>query len=442
MKVIVVGGGAAGMSAASRVRKLLPQSEVKVFEESSYVSYAPCGLPYYVENLVEDINDLVTYTPEFFRKERNIDVHINTRVTKVDLNAKEITRISDEGEKTESFDYLILTTGAIPFVPDKKWLEINHVYALRHLEDGERLRKDLQGLKNIAVIGGGYVGVEMAEALSKINKNVTVFEMKRLMPNLDPDYSQFLRQEMEKKSVKVVEGFTVRALENTGEKVRVVGDSEQPIFDAAVLGLGVKPNVELARSIGLKIGETGAIWVDENMRTSNPSVYAAGDNVEVNDLVIKGRKRYAPFAPEANKEGYVAGSNIGNQNIKFPGSAGSSITKFYDTEIGVVGISEEDAKKHGIEVFPVKIRHNAKASYYPPPEEVYMKVIFDKKRRVPLGAQVIGKNVWGRVAYLSLAIENEITVDNMFFSGVPYAPPFAPVWDSLIVASRIFYERV
>mgnify|MGYP001772709548 FL=1 len=442
MKVIIVGGGAAGMSAASRVRKLLPQSEIKVFEESSYVSYAPCGIPYYVEDLVDDINSLVTYTPEFFKKERNIDVHIKTKVTKVDLSAKELNTVSEEGEKTESFDYLVLSTGAIPFVPDKRWLEADHVYALRHLEDGDALKNDLKNLQNVAVIGGGYVGVEMAEALSKIGKKVTVFEMRRIMPNLDPEYSQMIKQEMEKRSIKVVEGFTVKAVENSGEKVRIIGDSEQQLFDAAVLGLGVRPNVELAKSMGLKLGETGAIWVDERMRTSEPSVYAAGDNVEVNDLVIKERKRYAPFAPEANKEGYVAGSNIGNQNITFPGSAGSAITKFYDLEIGVVGITEDEAKKYGIEAFPVKIKHNAKASYYPPPEEVYLKIVFDRKRKVPLGAQVLGKNVWGRVAYLSLAIENGITVDKMFFSGVPYAPPFAPVWDSLIVASRIFYERV
>ncbi len=442
MKVIVVGGGAAGMSAASRVRKLVPQAEIKVFEESSYVSYAPCGIPYYIENLVNDINSLVTYTPEFFKNERNIDVHIKTKVLKVDLSAKQLTTVSEEGEKIEDFDYLILSTGAVPFVPDRKWLEVNHVYALRHLEDGDALKNDLKNLNNIAVIGGGYVGVEMAEALSKIGKNVTIFEMRRVMPNLDPEYSQIIKQEMQKRSIKVFEGFTVKAIENTGEKVRIIGDSEQPIFDAAVLGLGVRPNVELAKSIGLKLGETGAIWVDETMRTSNEYVYAAGDNIEVNDLVIKGRKRYAPFAPEANKEGYVAGSNVGNQNVRFPGSAGSAITKFYDLEIGVVGITEEEAKRYGIETFPVKIKHNARASYYPPQEEVYMKIVFDKKRKVPLGAQVIGKNVWGRLAYISLAIENNITVDRMFFSGVPYAPPFAPVWDSLIIASRIFYERV
>ncbi|MGC8569070.1 MAG: FAD-dependent oxidoreductase [Nitrososphaeria archaeon] len=442
MNVIVVGGGAAGMSAASRVRKLLPDSSIKVFEESSYVSYAPCGIPYYVEGLVGDINALVTYTPEFFRKERRIDVYVRTRVTRVDRGAAEVTYVGDGGERTEKYDYLILATGAASFVPNSKWLEVSHVYAPRHLEDGDRIRADLSRMDEVAVIGGGYVGVEMAEALSKQNKKVTVLEMKRIMPNLDPDYSAMIRGEMERRGIRVIEGFRVVDLENSGDKVRIIGEKDQMLFDAAVVGIGVRPNTDLARQMGLKIGETGAIWVDEHMRTSDERVYAAGDNVEVNDLVVKGRKRYAPFAPEANKEGYVAGSNVGGMKLTFPGSAGSSITKFYDLEIGTVGLTEEEARKHGIDPYPVKIKHNARASYYPPQDSIFMKVVFDRQRKVPVGAQIVGKNVWGRLAYLSLAIENQITVDRMFFSGVPYAPPFAPVWDSLIIASRIFYEHV
>ena len=442
MKVIVVGGGAAGMSAASRVRKLMPQSEIKVFEESSYVSYAPCGIPYYVEDLVKDINALVTYTPEFFKKERKIDVFTRTRVTKVDRGAKQVTIVNEDGERVESYDYLILATGAVSFVPDKKWLEVPNVYALRHLEDGDSLKANLSKYSEIAIIGGGYVGVEMAEALSKLNKKVTVLEMKRIMPNLDEEYSKIIKNEMVAKGVNVIEGFAVKGVEPYGDKVRLIGENKQLVFDAAVVGIGVRPNVELARSIGLKLGETGAIWVDDGMKTSDEYIYAAGDNVEVNDLVIPGRKRYAPFAPEANKEGYVAGSNVGKLPITFPGSSGSSITKFYDLEVGTVGINEEEAAKHGIEVYPVKIKHNVRASYYPPQDSVFMKVLFDKKTRAPVGAQIVGKNVWGRLAYLSLAIENRIPVEKMFFSGVPYAPPFAPVWDSLIIASRIFYEHV
>jgi len=269
-----------------------------------------------------------------------------------------------------------------------------------------------------------------------------VLEMKRVMPNLDPDYSAMIKGEMERRGIRVVEGFRVVDLENSGDKVRIIGEKDQMLFDAAVVGIGVRPNTDLAKQMGLKIGETGAIWVDDHMRTSDESVYAAGDNVEVNDLVVKGRRRYAPFAPEANKEGYVAGSNVGGMKLTFPGSAGASITKFYDLEIGTVGITEDEARRYGIDPYPVKIKHNARASYYPPQDSIFMKIVFDKQRKVPVGAQIVGKNVWGRLAYLSLAIENQITVDRMFFSGVPYAPPFAPVWDSLIIASRIFYEHV
>ena len=439
--IVVIGGGAAGMSAASRIRKLLPDSSIKVFEESSYVSYAPCGIPYYVEGMVNDINDLVTYTPEFFIKERHIEVYTRTRVTAVDIGASEVSYVSEGGEGRAKFDYLVLATGAIPFVPVKKWIENDNVYTIRHLEDGYALKSRLAGASNVAVIGGGYIGVEMAEALSKLGKRVTVLEMKRIMPHLDPDISSAISSYMKEKGITVKEGFEVKSIENSSGSVLISNGSTSEKYDAAVLAIGVRPNVELAVKMGLKIGETGAIWVDEHMMTSNPSVFAAGDNVEVNDIVL-GKRRYVPLAPEANKEGYVAGSNIGGISMSFPGSVGASITKFYDMEIGSVGVNEEEAKANGIDYYEVKIRHNSRASYYPPRQFIEMKVIFDKKRRVPIGAQMIGSEIFGRLSALSLAISYGIDAEKLFFSGIPYAPPFAPVWDSVIIASRIFNEHV
>jgi len=439
--IAVIGGGAAGMSAASRVRKLLPDSSIKVFEESSYVSYAPCGIPYYVEGMVNDINDLVTYTPEFFIKERHIEVYTRTRVAAVDIGASEVSYVSESGEGRAKFDYLLLATGAIPFVPVRKWIENDNVYTIRHLEDGYSLKSKLAGAGNVAVIGGGYIGVEMAEALSKLGKRVTVLEMKRIMPHLDPDISSAISSYMKEKGITVKEGFEVKSIENSSGSVLISNGSASEKYDAAVLAIGVRPNVELAAKMGLKIGETGAIWVDEHMRTSNPSVFAAGDNVEVNDIVL-GKRRYVPLAPEANKEGYVAGSNIGGIPMSFPGSVGASITKFYDMEIGSVGINEEEAKANGIDYYEVKIRHTSRASYYPPRQSIEMKVIFDKKRKVPVGAQMIGSEIFGRLSALSLAIAYGIDAEKLFFSGIPYAPPFAPVWDSVIIASRIFNEHV
>ncbi len=439
--IVVIGGGAAGMSAASRIRRLMPDSSIKVFEESSYVSYAPCGIPYYVEDTVKDVDDLVTYTPEFFIKERNIDVHTRTQVTAVDVGASEVSFVSESGEGRAKFDYLLMATGAIPFSPVKKWIECDNVYTVRHLEDGYSIKSRLASATNVAVVGGGYIGVEMAEAISKLGKKVTVLEMKRIMPNLDQDISSAIASYMKEKGVTVREGFEVKSIENSSGSVLVSNGSASEKYDAAVLALGVRPNVELAREMGLKIGETGAIWVDEHMRTSNPSVFAAGDNVEVKDVVL-GKRRYVPLAPEANKEGYVAGSNVAGMSMSFPGSVGAAITKFYDMEIGSVGINEEEARANGIDYYAVRIKHNARASYYPPQQSIEMKVIFDKGRKVPIGAQLIGGEIFGRLSALSLAISYKIDAEKLFFSGIPYAPPFAPVWDSVIVASRIFNEHV
>lgn len=439
--IVIIGGGAAGMSAASRVRKLLADSSIKVFEESSYVSYAPCGVPYYVEDTVRDINELVTYTPEFFIKERNIDVHIRTHVNSVDLGASEVSYVSEKGQGSAKFDYLIMATGAVPFVPVKKWLENDNVYTVRHLEDGERIKANLSKTKSVAVVGGGYIGVEMAEALSKQGKRVTVLEMKRIMPGFDPEMSSMISNYMKSRGVVVKEGFKVKSIENSSGSVLISNGSESERFDAALLALGVRPNVELAKSMGLKLGETGAIWVDDFLKTSNEMVFAAGDNVEVKDVVL-GKKRYVPLAPEANKEGYVAGSNLAGMSMAFPGSAGAAITKFYDMEIGSVGINEEEARASGIDYYTVKIKHNSRASYFPPRESIDMKVIFDKKKKVPLGAQLVGGQIFGRLSVLSLAVSQGIDAERLFFSGIPYAPPFAPVWDSVIVASRIINEHV
>ncbi|MEM0096948.1 MAG: FAD-dependent oxidoreductase [Conexivisphaerales archaeon] len=439
--IIIIGGGAAGMSAASRIRKLLPDSSIKVFEESSYVSYAPCGVPYYVEDTVKDINQLVTYTPEFFTRERNIDVHIRTRVTSVDAGASEVSFVSEAGEGSAKYDYLVLSTGAVPFVPVKKWLDSDNVYTVRHLEDGNRIKANLSRASRVAVVGGGYIGVEMAEALSRQGKLVTVLEMKRIMPNLDQEISSTISSYMKAKGITVKEGFEVKSVENLPNAVMISDGRTTERFDAVVLALGVRPNIELARQMGLRIGETGAVWVDEHLMTSNKEAFAAGDSVEVKDVVL-GKKRYVPLAPEANKEGYVAGSNLSGMSMVFPGSAGAAITKFYDMEIGSVGINEEEAKANGIDYYAVKIKHNARASYFPPSESIEMKVIFDKKRKVPLGAQLVGSEIFGRLSTLSLAVSYGIDAEKLFFSGIPYAPPFAPVWDSVIVASRIFNEHV
>ncbi len=442
MKVIIIGGGAAGMSAASRVRRLLPESEIKVFEESGYVSYAPCGVPYYVEGLVPNLDDLVTYTPEFFRSERKIDVHIHSQAISVDVGASEVRAIVDGNETIEKYDYLVFATGALPIVPNESWLNSTRVFTIRHLEDGEKVRLYSKEVSDVAIIGAGYIGVEMAEAMSGIGKRVTIFEMKRVMPVLDQELSGLVKGEMEKAGVAVKEGFRVDSLEDNGKKVVISNGKESFSFDAAILAVGVKPNVELAKKAGIRLGQHGGIDVNNNMLTSVKNVYAAGDNVEVNDLVLQGRKRYVPLAPEANKEGYVAGSNIGGKAIEFPGSVGAAVTKFNGLEIGTVGINEEEAKQLGLDYYPVKIQHNVRASYYPPKGGLTMKVLFEKRTKVPIGAQIVGEQIWGRLVALSLGIQYKLTAEQLFYAGIPYAPPFAPVWDSTIVASRIFYEKI
>lgn len=432
-RVVVVGGGAAGMSASSRVRRLNPSAEITVFEETKMVSHAPCGVPYFVEGLFDDENLFMTYTPEFFITKRKINVKINTKVEEIDINSRIVKTVDQENNKsTYEFDYLVLALGALP---KKIPYEGKRIFYVHHPANAAELRKALWSLNKIAIIGGGILGVEMAEALASVGKQVILIHRSPYILNkmLDEDMAKIVQDRM-LKDVKVQVGEELERVEEEG-RIIVTNKGKYEV-DGIVVAIGVTPNVGLVKD-QVKIGETGAIWTDEHMRTDKENVYAAGDVAETTHIVTRSRT-WMPFAPVANKMGYVAGSNIAGKEMKFPGTIGTMITKYKEFYIAKTGLTESEAKKYGIKPYSATIKSRTRARYYPGAKDIYVKLIAEENTNRIIGAQIVGEEeeVLGRIDMLAAMIMKGFTVEESFFVEMGYLPAITTVWDPVIVAIR------
>ncbi|MCQ4153533.1 MAG: FAD-dependent oxidoreductase [Archaeoglobi archaeon] len=431
MKIVIVGGGPAGMSAASRVKAIKPEWDVKVFEATNLISHAPCGIPYVVEGLSSP-ESLVYYTPEFFRKERGVDVHVNSKVVEVEEG---FLRVDENGkEKKYEWDKILIATGALPKIPKVKGVDLANILTIRHPSQAGRIKRMIEEASKIVIIGAGYVGVEMAEAISAIGKRVTVIEfLDQVLPNLDREISEVVRVEMEKK-VDLRLGEGVKAFEGRDKVETVVTDKNSYECDLAIIATGIRPDVQLAEMLGCKIGKTGAIQVDPFMRTSVENVFAAGDCAETRHIVT-GKPVWVPLAPSANKMGYVAGVNIAGGSLEFPGVLGTQLTKFFDLEIGSTGLNEKAARAEGYEIRSTVVRAKTRVLYYPGGKEILLKVIADKSGRI-LGAQAVGSEVAMRINVISAMIHAGFTTKDVFFTDLAYAPPLTPIWDPIIISAR------
>lgn len=432
-RLVVVGGGAAGMSASSRARKLRPDMNITVFEETKMVSHAPCGVPYFVEGLFNDESLFMTYTPQFFQEKRKIDVRINSKIVEIDFDSRIVYVESKDGKGKAEYDYLVISTGALPKklpVEDKN----ERVFYAHHPAHAVELREKLWSLNTIAIIGGGILGIEMAEALTNRGKKVVLIHRGEYLLNrtLDNELGNIVTQRVMKDAeVKLNE-----RVENIKQGGRlIITDKGKYEVDGTIIAIGVEPNIELVKD-KIKIGETGAIKVDEHMRTNYREVYSAGDNTESVNIITK-TPYWVPFAPVANKMGYVAGSNIGGHEMKFPGVVNTQITKYKDLYIGRVGLQEQEARKYGFKPFSATISTKTRARYYPDAKDIHVKVIADENTKRILGAQIVGgEEVLGRIDMMAAATMKGFTVEDTFFIEMGYLPAISRVWDPVIVAIR------
>ncbi|WP_328652316.1 FAD-dependent oxidoreductase [Micromonospora sp. NBC_00330] len=445
-RLIVIGGDAAGMSAASQARRRRDSGdlEIVVFERGHFTSYSACGIPYWISGLVPGPEALIARTPETFRTEYAMDVRMRHEVTAIDLERREVVArdLKGGGEVRERFDDLMYATGAVPVKPSWAITDAGGVFGMQTLDDGAALRDWLDAdpqPRRAVVVGGGYIGVEIAEALIQRGLSVTLVEAgEQPMSTVDSDMGELVAEAMRGLGITIRGGLPVTGLEERDGRVSAVVTAEGPIpTDVVVMGLGVRPNAALAEAAGLPLGPTGAIRVDRRMRVpGHPGVWAAGDCVETLHRV-SGLPVHVPLGTHANKQGRVAGINIGGGYATFTGVIGTAVTKVCDLEVGRTGLRERDATAAGFEFVSVIAESTNRAGYYPGARPMTVKLIAERPSGRLLGAQIVGwSEAAKRIDSLAVALWNGMTVDDMTQLDLGYAPPYAPVWDPVLIAAR------
>ncbi len=442
---MVVGGDAAGMSAASQARRLKgPDAlEIVAFERGHFTSFSACGIPYWVGGDVPERDDLIARSPEEHQA-RGIDLRLRTEVVEIDVEGSRV-RARDLEAGTESwtaYDKLVIATGARPVRPDLPGVDAPGVHGVQTLDDGQALLDTLTATegRRAVVVGAGYIGVEMAEALINRGYEVTVVNRGREpMSTLDPDMGRLVHKAMEGMGITMVDDAEVTAL-RTGDdgRVRAVAteDAEYPA-DVVVLGIGVTPETELARAAGLPVGDHGGLLTDLAMRVrGHADIWAGGDCVEVLDLV-SGRERHIPLGTHANKHGQIIGANVGGGYATFPGVVGTAVSKVCDLEIARTGLREKDADRAGLQYVTVTVESTSRAGYYPGAAPMTVKMLAERRTGRLLGVQIVGREGAGkRVDIAAVALTAGMTVEQMTSLDLGYAPPFSPVWDPILVAAR------
>jgi len=451
MDVVVIGGGAAGLKAASRIRRKDGNANITVVEAGKYISLGKCGLPYYVGGLVHELDDLrkTTYgavrDEEFFRKLKNIDVLSETVATEIDRKRK-VVKIERRGSEDElGYDYLVISTGARPLKPPIEGINAEGVTTFATPEDAEKIIEMWEeGAEKAVIIGAGFIGLESAEALRNLDMEVTVIEMMdRVAPAmLDKEMAILVENHLREKGVKVLTSTRVEKIVTENGKVgAVIANGREYPADIVIVAAGIKPNSEIAEKAGLKIGETGGIWVDEYMRTSDESIYAGGDCVETTFL-LTGEKIIAPFGDVANKQGRVIGENITGGKAIFPGVIGTAIFKVFDLTVASAGVNEEKAKKAGFDYFTVLAPSADRAHYYPQTSYIRLKLIVEKGSWRVIGVQGAGMGeVAKRIDVLSTAIQAGMTIDQLSNIDLAYAPPYSPALDPVINIANVAMNK-
>ncbi|MEA2192864.1 MAG: hypothetical protein QOI73_2985, partial [Solirubrobacteraceae bacterium] len=439
-RLIVVGGVAAGMSAAARAKRLEPDLDVTVYERSGHCSYTACGLPYHVSGVIADHRALVMRTPDEFARD-GIAVRVRHEVTAIDARARTLSvRELDGGrERSESWDALVLAMGARPAGTDLPGAQLPGTFTLRTIEDARAIRAwiDEHGARRAVVVGGGYIGLEMAEALRARDLETTVVEREpRLLTLVDADVAQTIAAELERQGIDVRCGARVEEIAGDARVRRVVADGEPIAADIVVIGIGVRPDSGLAAAAGIALGPHRAIAVDARMRTSADGVWAAGDCCETRHLLHDG-PAWIPLGTTANKQGRVAGTNVAGGDETFGGVLGTAVVKVCDLEVGRTGLGEQEAADAGLDVVGASITHLSRARYYPGHEPLQVKLVAERGTGRLLGGQLVGREgVAKRVDVVAGALHAGATADELSRYDLSYAPPFAPVWDPVLLAAR------
>ena len=440
MKVVIVGGVAGGATAAARIRRLDEQAEIVVFERSGYISYANCGLPYYIGGMIEDPEDLTLQTPESFYARFRIHMNVHHEVTAIHPDKKTVSVKNLETKEVfeESYDKLLLSPGAKPVWPNLPGMDSDRIFTLRTVEDTFRIKEFVNRHKprSAVQVGGGFIGLEMAENLRELGMEVTIVQRpKQLMSPFDADMAAFIHAEMRKHGVQLALGRSVEGFAEKEGGLDVLLKDLPPIHaDMVVLAIGVTPESTLAKEAGLALGRKGSILVNDRMETSVPDIYAVGDAVQVRHYVT-GEDALIALAGPANKQGRIAADNICGGDSRYLGSQGSSVIKVFDMTAATTGINETNARKSGLDADTVILSPMSHAGYYPGGKVMTMKVVFEKKTYRLLGAQIVGYDgVDKRIDVLATAIHAGLKATQLKDLDLAYAPPYSSAKDPVNMA--------
>lgn len=440
MKVVIVGGVAGGATAAARIRRLDENAEIKIFEKSGYISYANCGLPYYIGGEISDREELTLQTPESFNARFRVDVKVRHEVVAINPDRKTVTVRNLSGGEVfeEKYDKLVLSMGAKPIRPNLPGIDDERIFTVRNVEDTFRIKDYIDATKpeRAVVIGGGFIGIEMAENLRRLGTEVTLVEAApQLMAPFDGDMAAFIHAEVCAAGVKLVLGGMVDGFESNGKSLGVrLKDGDIISCDMAVLAIGVAPDTALAKDAGFELGIKGSIVVNERMETSVPDVYAVGDAVQIKNFVT-GKPALISLAGPANKQARIAADNICGKDSRYNGAQGSSVIKVFRLTAAATGINERTAKSEGIDADKVILSPMNHAGYYPGGKIMTMKVVFEKGTYRLLGAQIVGfDGVDKRIDVLATAIRAGMKVTDLTELDLAYAPPYSSAKDPVNMA--------
>jgi NADPH-dependent 2,4-dienoyl-CoA reductase/sulfur reductase-like enzyme/rhodanese-related sulfurtransferase len=441
MKILIIGGVAGGATAAARLRRLSEENEIIIFEKGEYVSFANCGLPYHIGGVIEDRSKLLLHTPTSLKTRFNLDVRVFNEVLKIDKEAKtvEVRNNSTKEIYTESYDKLLLSPGAEPFRPAIPGIDSPKIMTLRNVADMDRIIAQTKNLKNIAVVGGGFIGLEVAENLVEKGLNVTVVELgNQVMAPVDYEFAKMVQHHAAAKNLTILVNTGVEAFEEKGNEIELkLNTGESLLADAVIFAIGVKPENALAKAAGLNLGVTGGIVVNDFMQTSDSDIYAVGDAVEVSHFINKA-KVLIPLAWPANRQGRIVADNITRGNkIPYAGTLGTSIIKFFDLTVAATGLSEKALKRYNIPYRTVTVTRGNHASYYPGATNIVLKMNFGEDGMI-YGAQALGQEgVDKRIDVIATAIKGNLTIHDLQEIEIAYAPPYNSAKDPVNILGYV-----
>jgi len=443
--LLILGGDAAGMSAASQARRIDPSISIGVFDKGEYVSYAACGMPYYISGRVKESKNLIAINKEDFIKNRKIEIYNRHEAVKADFSAKSIMIKSDKGTDTYQYSRLIIATGAKPFIPPIKGIENDNIFFLRNLSDGIAIKEFIKSNspKSCVIIGGGFIGLEMAESLHELNIKSTILEkMDSIASAMSPEIKKRITKKIKEKNIDVHTEVDIDEIQKSDQGLTVNCGNFNLNTDFIIVSVGIVPCTDFLSDTGLNMNERGAILIDEESKTNIPEVYAAGDCATVKNL-ITGKDVYMPLGTTANKQGRVAGlQSAGIKNEHFNGIVGTQFVKIFDLEAGKTGFNSSDAERAGIKSESISTLWKSRAGYCPEAQRIVLIITINSETRAIIGAEAIGaEGAVQRINVIAIAVTSGMTIDDFAYVDLGYAPPFAPVWDVLLAGAQKFIKR-